>query len=221
MESSKLREIANNTAETIQAYLQDTENWKTSKKTKEVLVEQKHSVIPGNEHGHIYRAQCELNCPKEILHKYMYPVGGVLSEIRRKWDKDLADILLLERIAPDLTVNLVRTNSAAMGVIYPREFTDLFFEIQAEDFLSFNGVSIDYPAQAPISKFVRGCNHPSGYYCYDIPGQPGRTKLTIIVQTDIKGNLPRSLVDSAIPGSIVSLCNNLRQALKKDGHIPR
>ncbi|GFR75608.1 StAR-related lipid transfer protein 5 [Elysia marginata] len=221
MESKKLREIANTTAETLQSYLQDTENWKTSKKTKEVLVEAKHSAIPGNEHGHIYRAQCELSCSKDILHKYMYPVGGALSEIRRKWDKDVSDILLLERIAPDLTINLVRTNSAAMGVIYPREFLDLFFELQTDNCLSFNGVSIDYPSQLPNPKFVRGWNHPSGFFCQDIPGRPGHTKLVIIVQTDIKGNLPRSLVDSAIPGAVVGLCHNLRNMLKKDGHIPR
>ncbi|RUS90458.1 hypothetical protein EGW08_001799 [Elysia chlorotica] len=221
MDSTQLRELANVTSNTLQRYLHDQDNWKTSKKTRDVLVENKHSSISGNEHGHVYRAQCEFNCPKDILYKYMYPIGGSGSDLRKKWDKDISDIQLLAQIAPDLSVNMVRTNSAAMGMIYPREYVDLMLDVQGEDFMGFHAVSIDYPAQPPDPKFVRGWNHPCGFFCHDIPGQPGRTKFVLVVQTDIKGNLPRSLVDSAIPGAVAGLCNNLRQMLKKDGHLTR
>ncbi|KAK3770912.1 hypothetical protein RRG08_036511 [Elysia crispata] len=221
MNSTQLRELAKVTADTLQGYLRDTEDWKTSKKTKDVLVEHKHSAIAGNEHGYLYRAQCEFNCSKDILFKYMYPIGGAESELRKKWDKDISDLQLVEKIAPDLSVNMVRTNSAAMGMIYPREYVDLVFEICDDDVMSCNAVSIDCPAQPSNPKFVRGWNHPCGFFCHDIPGHPGRAKFVLIVQTDIKGNLPRSLVDSAIPGAVAGLCNNLRQILKKDGYLTR
>ncbi|GFO49129.1 star-related lipid transfer protein 5-like [Plakobranchus ocellatus] len=218
-EAGSLRKIALSTADTLQSYLNDTSDWKVSKKTKDILVEHKHSSVPGNEHGHLYRAHCELKCCKETVHKYMYPVGGPESELRKTWDRDISDIQLLARIDQDLSVNMIRTNSAAMGMIHPREYVDLMFEVRTDNYTSFNAVSIDYEDQPINPKFVRGWNHPSGFFCYDIPGQPGHTNFVLLVQTDIKGSLPRSLVDSAIPGAIAGLCTNLRNMLIKDGHL--
>lgn len=49
--------------------------------------------------------------------------------------------------------------------------------------------------------------------------RPQQTKLMTFIQPDIRGMLPRSLVDSAIPGSMVDFFNNLRACLKADGKL--
>ena len=47
--------------------------------------------------------------------------------------------------------------------------------------------------------------------------EPNKTKLVSLIQPDIGGMLPRSLVDSAIPGSMTTFFTELKEALKKDG----
>ena len=39
------------------------------------------------------------------------------------------------------------------------------------------------------------------------------------IQPDIRGMLPRSLVDSAIPGSMTDFFSNLRACLRSDGKL--
>ena len=55
--------------------------------------------------------------------------------------------------------------------------------------------------------------------CLSVPGKPDHTRVVNFVQPDIKGSLPKSMVDSALPGSMVGFFTNLRDILKKDGHL--
>ena len=53
----------------------------------------------------------------------------------------------------------------------------------------------------------------------DCHSRPQHSKLMSFIQPDIRGMLPRSVVDSAIPGSMVDFFSNLRTCLKDDGKL--
>jgi hypothetical protein len=215
---TEIRELAYRNADILQGYLDDTEGWHTSKNTKEVLIEYKRSVCPGFENGYLYRGQTEYNCPKEMVFKYIDPTEGDGS-LRVKWDKDIKSCKVLKRIDEDITIQTSMTNSAAKGLIAPRDFIDVILVKKTENYVSSNGVSIEIDEFPPIEKFVRGFNYPCGLICLPIPDKPNSTKVVSLIQPDIKGMLPRSLVDAAIPKSMVGFFSNLREILKKDGHI--
>ncbi|BFY97249.1 hypothetical protein BsWGS_00289 [Bradybaena similaris] len=213
----EIRELATKTAAILQGYLNDTEGWHTSKKTKDLIVEYKHSVCPGFEHGYLYRGQTEYNCSKDVVFKYIDAEGE--GCLRLKWDKDVKNIQLLKQIDPDLRYIVSMTNSAAKGLIAPRDFVDVILVVRTETCISTNGVSIELDEYPPDGKFVRGFNHPSGMMCLSVPDKPNSTRVVTFIQSDIKGLLPRSLVDAAIPKSMAGFFNNLRTILKKDGHL--
>jgi len=48
---------------------------------------------------------------------------------------------------------------------------------------------------------------------------PNKCKLVSLIQPDIKGMVPKNLVDSAIPGSMTEFFSSLSAALKEDGKI--
>ncbi|ESP05526.1 hypothetical protein LOTGIDRAFT_102899 [Lottia gigantea] len=207
------REIAEKTADILKGYLKDDSGWEVAKKTKDILIEYKPSKEFG---GHLYRGTSEYSCPVEIVFQYVDPLPG--DAPRLKWDKGIKKIEILKTISDDVRINRVCTDSACMGMISPRDFVDVILNKKTEDGMSTN-VSIDY-AECPVDKkYVRGWNHHCGLICMNIPDKPGHTKLVSLIQPDIKGMLPRALVDQAIPGSMTEFFANLRQCLKDDGKL--
>ncbi|XP_005108589.1 stAR-related lipid transfer protein 5 [Aplysia californica] len=215
MDTEKTKELSAHIAETLDGYLNDNEGWTVAKKTKEITVEYKHSSFEGFT-GHLYRGQMEYKCPKEVVYKYLDPIadGGSL---RRKWDKDIREFKILKQVDRNLWIIQTMTNSAALGMISPRDFVDLVLHMTTDDCLSTNAVSVEYPDCPHQAKYVRGWNYPSGNVCLTVPGNPDHSRVVTFVQPDIKGMLPRSLVDSAIPTSMMGFFNNLKDILKKDG----
>lgn len=59
----------------------------------------------------------------------------------------------------------------------------------------------------------------SDLYVYITNSDPNKCKLVSLIQPDIKGMLPKNVVESAIPGSMVEFFTKLEEALKKDGKI--
>lgn len=59
----------------------------------------------------------------------------------------------------------------------------------------------------------------SDLYVYITYSDPNKCKLVSLIQPDIKGMLPKNVVESAIPGSMVEFFTKLEEALKKDGKI--
>ncbi|BFY97250.1 hypothetical protein BsWGS_00290 [Bradybaena similaris] len=212
---AEIRELATNTAAVLQGYLNETEGWHTSKKTKDVIVEYRHSVCPGFEHGYLFRGQTEYSCSKDIIVKYLDPY----EELRYKWDKDVKGAKLLKQIDPDLCISATMTNSGAKGLIAPRDFVDVVLTLRTETCVSTNAVSIETDEFPSDAKYVRGFNYPCGIMYLSLPDKSNSTRLVTFVQPDIKGLLPKSLVDAAIPKSMVGFFNNLRTILKKDGHL--
>ncbi|XP_025077637.1 stAR-related lipid transfer protein 5-like [Pomacea canaliculata] len=211
------RKTAEETAEMLKVYYNDNEGWELVKKTpKDIIIEYKHSTCPGF-NGYLYRGQSEYNCPKETLFEYVDPLPEPSPRLR--WDKAMKKIEVIRRIDENLRINHTATNSAAMGLISPRDFVDAVLKIKGEKIISTNGISIICPECPPKDKYVRGWNYHCGLMCIENSERPQQTKLMTFIQPDIRGMLPRSLVDSAIPGSMVDFFNNLRACLKADGKL--
>lgn len=211
------RKTAEETAEVLKGYYKDNEGWDVTKKTPaSVVIHYKHSSCPGF-NGYLYRGQSDYNCSKEVLFEYVDPHPPPSPRLR--WDKAMKKIEVIKRVDENLRVNRTTTNSAAMGLISPRDFVDAVLTVHGDSYISTNGISVICPDKPPQDKYVRGWNYHCGLMCLQHPEQPQHSRLLSFIQPDIRGMLPRSLVDSAIPGSMIDFFNNLRACLKGDGKL--
>jgi len=210
--------IGEDCKQTLQGYLDDNAGWETAKKAKGVTVDFKPSPCAEFVGGNLYRGQMEINCPKETVKNYIDPMYQE-AKLRKRWDKDVRELTILKSVDTNIWILHTLTNSAAMGLISPRDFVDVLVKEARDDVIITCGMSVHYPDCESTPKYVRGWNYPCGNICADVPGKPGHTRVLNFIQPDIKGMLPRSLVDGAIPASIVAFFNNLRDILKKDGHL--
>ncbi|XP_033097014.1 stAR-related lipid transfer protein 5-like isoform X2 [Anneissia japonica] len=197
---------SNDVSERVWKLYKSTE-WKEAKVSKEVKVSYKKST---EFDGHAYRAECTIEAPPEKIINFLLPCP---KGQRGKWDKSVKESSIVENINEDLLVSRTATHSAAMGLISSREFCDLILiKKYAGGILSTNSKSISHSDCPPRDGCVRGFNHPGGTFC--IPQSDGSTKVVNIVQTELGGMLPTSLVESAVPSSLINFFVDLEQAVK-------
>ena len=95
--------------------------------------------------------------------------------------------------------------------------------------LYFAALGIDHPSCPESTKFVRGWNYPCGTFCFPIDKYSNgilsrlyiyhlscsgrKSKVTYILQSDLRGRLPVSLVESSLPSMLVDTYNNLQAAI--------
>jgi len=99
---------------------------------------------------------------------------------------------------------VTQTITKPVGPISAREFIDLRAWREEENgIIVFGGSQIEhpkYPTDTPSNGCVRGVNGPSGYII--TPLKENQARVIYIITTDIKGWIPKAIVDTAIISSI-------------------
>lgn len=208
------RKVAEEVADRLQRYYKTAEGWTSAKKSKNFEISYRQSEEFS---GHLYKGEAIYNCPPKTVSDYVEPLP---DGPRAKWDSNMKKIEILKWIEkPDLRINHACTASAMLGLISPRDFVDLILVRETEECFSTNAISIEYPECPEVKDHVRGWNWSCGMICVKYPDEPNKCKLVSLIQPDIKGMLPKNVVESAIPGSMVEFFTKLEEALKKDGKI--
>ncbi|XP_065912649.1 stAR-related lipid transfer protein 5-like isoform X2 [Dysidea avara] len=168
------------------------------------------SVVKQTVWSHCYKAVGEITTTPQMTLEYLIPGPG---RVRRKWDHSVKDWNLVETVNESSIVLQSITKSYAWGLISSRDFVDLIKWGCVEDsglyYTCAHG--IDHPSCPESSSYVRGWNYPCGMLCY--PTDNGKTKMYYMLQCDIRGYLPTSLVESSIPSSMVDVYSGLQGAV--------
>ncbi|XP_070541753.1 stAR-related lipid transfer protein 5-like isoform X2 [Ptychodera flava] len=202
------RAEAEKAGEKLMGYYKDTD-WKVSKVSKEVTVSHKKSA---EFDGHIYKAECVLDGTPDEIVKYVIPTP---LGVREKWDKTIKSSEVLESSEKDFFVVHSQTHSSAMGVISSRDFIDavLINHLDEDNIVCTNSVSVEHPQCPPVDDVVRAFNHPGGTFCVPVKGEENKTKVINFLQSDLKGMLPRTLVETALPNTMIDFIIGLKTAL--------
>ncbi|RLV63704.1 hypothetical protein DV515_00018000, partial [Chloebia gouldiae] len=112
--------------------------------------------------------------PSEEFSGYLYKAQGVVEDVTNR---------IVDHIRPGpyrLDWDSLMTSMDIM---------ETFEEVKT-------GISLDYGDVRP--NFVRGFNHPCGWFCVPLKDSPGHSLLTGYIQTELRGMLPQSAVDTAM-----------------------
>uniref|UniRef100_A0A8D2GQ75 START domain-containing protein n=2 Tax=Urocitellus parryii TaxID=9999 RepID=A0A8D2GQ75_UROPR len=199
--------IAQQTAQEVLSYNQDTSGWKVVKISKKITVSSKASR---KFLGNLYRVEGIIPESTFKLSDFLYQPGN-----RVAWDKALKVYNMIHRIDSDTFICHTITQSFAMGSISPRDFIDLVYIKRCEGNMNIiSSKSVDFPEYPPSSNYVRGYNHPCGYVCSPLKENPAYSKLVMFVQTDMRGKLSPSIIEKAMPSNLVSFVLNAKDGIK-------
>ncbi|XP_011678060.2 stAR-related lipid transfer protein 5 [Strongylocentrotus purpuratus] len=201
--------------------LYNDNDWKVARSAEEISFEDFKKEIKimykksSEFDGHVYRAECTIDAPPEKIIHYILPSP---KGLRGKWDKNVKESDVIENINENLIIARSATHSAAMGLIASRDFVDLITVRRYPDrgIVATSSRSVDRKDRPPVDGFVRGVNYHGGTFCSPVDGESNKTRVVNIVQTDLCGMIPQSLVESALPNNLIEFFVDLDNSLKKD-----
>ncbi|NP_598535.1 stAR-related lipid transfer protein 4 isoform 1 [Mus musculus] len=189
----------------IQYHSIEEDEWRVAKKAKDVTVWRK----PSEEfNGYLYKAQGVMDDVVNNVIDHIRP-----GPWRLDWDRLMTSLDVLEHFEENCCVMRYTTAGQLLNIISPREFVDFSYTVGYEEGLLSCGVSVEWSETRP--EFVRGYNHPCGWFCVPLKDSPSQSLLTGYIQTDLRGMIPQSAVDTAMASTLANFYSDLRKGLRK------
>ncbi|EHB12025.1 StAR-related lipid transfer protein 3 [Heterocephalus glaber] len=194
----------------VDQILAQEENWKFEKSNE-------HGdtvyTIEVPYHGKTFILKTFLPCPAELLYQevILQPERMVL------WNKTVTACQILQRVEDNTLVSYDVSVGAAGGVVSPRDFVNVRrIERRRDRYLS-SGIATTHCAKPPTHKYVRGENGPGGFIVLKSASNPCVCTFVWILNTDLKGRLPRYLIHQSLAATMLEFTFHLRRRIEELG----
>ncbi|TRY68621.1 hypothetical protein TCAL_12158 [Tigriopus californicus] len=144
--------------------------------------------------------------PKLLLEELFYQIEDVPS-----WNPTLKECKTIQPIDSHTDISYQVAAEAAGGMVSTRDFVNLRYWQVIEGSYFSSGVSIQHPAMPSQPKKVRGENGPGGWAMRPVPGEPDECTFQWLLDTDLKGWIPQSVIDAALSGAQFDYIESIRQ----------
>ncbi|XP_072518383.1 stAR-related lipid transfer protein 4-like [Salminus brasiliensis] len=203
MESLDVNELKTRLETTLLSYHSLGEDeWRLAKKSKDVTAWRKPST---EFNGFLFKVQGIVQDSPQRIIDHIRP-----GPRRLEWDKMMTSLDILKTLDKDCCVVRYTTSGLLWNAISPREFVDFCFIKEYQNGLQFCGVSVPYDEQN--QGCVRGFNHPCCWFC--VPVDESQSLLTGYLQTDLRGLIPQSAVDTTLGTTLSTFYSQLNAVLK-------
>ncbi|XP_062993424.1 stAR-related lipid transfer protein 3 [Elgaria multicarinata webbii] len=158
-------------------------------------------------HGKIFILKAILQCSAEIVYQEMIlqPEKMVL------WNKTLLACQILQRVDDNTSISYDVAAGGAGGVVSPRDFVNVRRIERRRDRYISSGMATVHSSRPPTSKYVRAENGPGGFVALRCPTNPHLCTLIWILNTDLKGRLPRYLINQSLGATMTEFVFHLRK----------
>ncbi|XP_037664351.1 stAR-related lipid transfer protein 3 isoform X2 [Choloepus didactylus] len=164
-------------------------------------------------HGKTFILKTFLPCPAELVYQevILQPERMVL------WNKTVTACQILQRVEDNTLISYDVSAGAAGGVVSPRDFVNARrIERRRDRYLS-SGIATTHCAKPPTHKYVRGENGPGGFIVLKSASNPRVCTFIWILNTDLKGRLPRYLIHQSLAATMFEFAFHLRQRVGELG----
>ncbi|KAK7904636.1 hypothetical protein WMY93_017243 [Mugilogobius chulae] len=145
----------------------------------------------------------------------LYDVLFLKVEEMHQWNPSIQQIRVLQRVGPETMITHEVSAETAGNLIGQRDFLSVRHSCKHQSRVYLGGTAIKLEAFPPQSGFGGGWTT-----CIIIePAEecPGRSKFTWLLNMDVKGWLPKSLVNQAIPRAQLDFTRHLRRHISSAG----
>eukprot|EP01137_Pigoraptor_chileana_P025286 Opistho-2@94548 len=172
------------------------DGWKLEKEADGVLVHSRPS--PGVK---LFRSTAIVEMsPRAVFEMVYYNI-----ESQPNWNKAMTEYRTIETINDITDITYAMAAEAAGGMVSPRDFVNIRQWRLCEDGTYLCGGTGTTHERCPERQGItRGLNGPGGFVLLPVKERPGCTQFVWVVNSDIKGWLPKYVVDQAMTGVIIA-----------------
>ncbi|XP_061702373.1 stAR-related lipid transfer protein 3 isoform X2 [Syngnathoides biaculeatus] len=190
----------------LEQILAQEENWKFEKNND--MGDSVYTLeIPF--HGKTFILKAFVQCPAELVYQevILQPEKMVL------WNRTVSACQILQRVDDNTLVTYDVSAGAAGGVVSARDFVNVRRVERKRDCYLSAGMATDHDAKAPSGRYVRGENGPGGFVVLKSSTNPSVCTFIWILNTDLKGRLPRYLIHQSLAATMFEFMSHLRQRI--------
>uniref|UniRef100_UPI00398F85CA stAR-related lipid transfer protein 3 isoform X2 n=1 Tax=Pristiophorus japonicus TaxID=55135 RepID=UPI00398F85CA len=160
-------------------------------------------------HGKNFIVKAFMQCSAELIYQELI----LQPEKLAIWNRTVTMCQVLQRVDDNTLITYDICAGAAGGVVSPRDFVNVRrIERRKEMYIS-SGVSTIHDSRPPVNKYIRGENGPGGFVVVKSPRNPRVCTLFWILNTDLKGRLPRYLIHQSLAATMFEFIAHLRQRI--------
>uniref|UniRef100_A0A673FYR0 StAR-related lipid transfer protein 3 n=1 Tax=Sinocyclocheilus rhinocerous TaxID=307959 RepID=A0A673FYR0_9TELE len=184
----------------VEQILTQEENWKFEK-TNELGDAVYTLEIPC--HGKTFILKALLQCSAELVYQEVI----LQPEKMVQWNRTVSVCQILQRVDDNTMVSYDVSAGAAGGVVSPRVQT------RRRDRYISAGMATNHSSKPPHSRYVRGENGPGGFVVLKSSSNPSVCTFIWVLNTDLKGRLPRYLIHQSLAATMFEFMSHLRQRI--------
>lgn len=190
----------------VEQILAQEENWKFEKNND--MGDSVYTLeIPF--HGKTFILKAFMQCPAELV----YQEAILQPEKMVQWNKTVSACQILQRVDDNTLVSYDVSSGAAGGVVSARDFVNVRRVERKRDSYISAGMATEHDAKPSHSRYVRGENGPGGFVVLKSSSNPSVCTFIWVLNTDLKGRLPRYLIHQSLAATMFEFMAHLRQRI--------
>ncbi|XP_034414838.1 steroidogenic acute regulatory protein, mitochondrial [Cyclopterus lumpus] len=186
--------------------LEDTQGWKfeITESEGDVICSK---VIPGA--GKVFRLEAVLDASMDELYDILF----VRVEEMHQWNPSIQQIKVLKHVGAATIVTHEVSAETAGNLIGQRDFLCVRHSCKQKSRVYLGGAAIQLESLPPQPGFVRAEDGPTCIIIQPLDGDMGKSRFTWLLNMDVKGWLPKSIVNQALPRAQLDFTRHLRRRL--------
>ncbi|XP_075941669.1 stAR-related lipid transfer protein 3 isoform X1 [Anarhichas minor] len=160
-------------------------------------------------HGKTFILKAFMQCPAELVYQEVI----LQPEKMVQWNRTISGCQILQRVDDNTLVSYDVSSGAAGGVVSARDFVNVRRVERKRDCYLSAGMATDHDAKPPVGRYVRGENGPGGFVVLKSSSNPSVCTFIWVLNTDLKGRLPRYLIHQSLAATMFEFMSHLRQRI--------
>ncbi|XP_046871404.1 steroidogenic acute regulatory protein, mitochondrial [Hypomesus transpacificus] len=164
-------------------------------------------VLP--ELGKVFKLEVLLDEPSDRLYGEL--VGNM--EEMGQWNPNVKQVKILQKIGQDTMVTHEVSAETPGNVVGPRDFVSVRCAKRRGSTCFLAGMSTEHPGMPQQRGVVRAENGPTCIVMRPSAEDPNKTKFTWLLSIDLKGWIPKAIINKVLSQTQVDFANHLRQRM--------
>ncbi|XP_054454364.1 steroidogenic acute regulatory protein, mitochondrial [Anoplopoma fimbria] len=188
--------------------LEDTQGWKVeiTESEGDVICSK---VIPGARK--VFRLEAVMDASVEELYDILF----VRVEEMHQWNPSIQHIRVLKHVGPETLITHEVSAETAGNLIGQRDFLSVRHSCKKKSRVYLGGAAIQLESFPPQAGFVRAEDGPTCIIIQALEEDIGKSHFTWLLNMDVKGWLPKSIVNQALPRAQLDFTRHLRRHLRR------
>ncbi|XP_043845951.1 steroidogenic acute regulatory protein, mitochondrial [Dromiciops gliroides] len=159
--------------------------------------------------GKVFRLEVVVDQPMERLYEELVERMEDMGD----WNPNVKEIKVLQKIGKDTIITHETAAEIPGNIVGPRDFVSVRCAKRRGSTCVLAGMATHFGDMPEQKGVIRAEHGPTCMVLHPVTGNPSKTKLTWLLSIDLKGWLPKAIINQVMSQTQVEFANHLRKHL--------